>query len=60
MLPRLRNLPVVHHRVTTTYGGLHCSSPLDWGQAKRRTLETHSLAKHLAGGLPALLCRGHQ
>ena len=37
--PRLRNLPVVHHRVTTTYVGLHCSSPLDWGQAKRRTLE---------------------
>src|SRR6476620_1272224 len=58
--PRLRNLPVVHHRVTTTYVGLHCSSPLDWGQAKRRTLETHSLAKQLADGLPAPLCRGHQ
>ena len=54
--PRLRNLPVVHHRVTTTYVELHCSGPLDRGQVKRTKLETHSLIKRLAEGLtcPAL------
>src|SRR6478672_1004856 len=58
--PRLRNLPVVHHRVTTTYVGASLLRSAGLSRARRTKLGITPLVKRLGEDLPAPRCRRHE